>query len=55
MDMQGDNNNATILAFWDSYMDFKDVLNRRYPCRMFAAQGAEKDKLDRILEAGRMV
>ena len=35
-------------------MDFKDVLNRRYSCRAFAAQGVEKDKLDRILEAGRM-
>ena len=35
-------------------MDFNDVLNCRYSCRAFAAQAVEKDKLDRILEAGRM-
>ena len=35
-------------------MEFNDVLNRRYSCRAFAAQGLEKDKLDRILEAGRI-
>ena len=35
-------------------MDFKDVLNRRYSCRAFAAREVEKDKVDRILEAGWM-
>ena len=35
-------------------MDFKDVLNRRYSCRAFVAQAVEKEKLNRILEAGRM-
>ena len=35
-------------------MEFNDVLNRRYSCRAFAAQGVEKDKLNRILEAGRI-
>ena len=35
-------------------MEFKDVLNRRYSCRAFVAQAVEKEKLDRILEAGRM-
>ncbi len=35
-------------------MEFNDVLNRRYSCRSLAAQGLEKDKLDRILEAGRI-
>ena len=35
-------------------MEFNDVLNRRYSCRAFAAQGVEPEKLDRILEAGRM-
>ena len=35
-------------------MEFNDVLNRRYSCRAFAAQGVEQEKVDRILEAGRM-
>ena len=35
-------------------MDFDDVLNRRYSCRAFAAGGVEPEKVDRILEAGRM-
>lgn len=35
-------------------MEFNDVLNRRYSCRAFSAQAVERDKLDRILEAGRM-
>ena len=35
-------------------MEFNDVLNRRYSCRAFAAQGVESEKVDRILEAGRM-
>lgn len=35
-------------------MEFNDVLNRRYSCRAFAAKGVEQEKVDRILEAGRM-
>ena len=35
-------------------MEFNDVLNRRYSCRAFAEQGVEQEKVDRILEAGRM-
>jgi nitroreductase len=35
-------------------MEFNDVLHRRYSCRAFAARGVEKEKVDRILEAGRM-
>lgn len=37
-----------------SIMEFNDVLNRRYSCRAFAAQGVEPEKVDRILEAGRI-
>lgn len=35
-------------------MEFNDVLNYRYSCRAFAARGVEPEKLDRILEAGRI-
>ena len=35
-------------------MEFNDVLNRRYSCRAFATRGVEKEKVDRILEAGRI-
>ena len=35
-------------------MEFNEVLNRRYSCRAFAAQRVEQEKVDRILEAGRM-
>ena len=35
-------------------MEFNDVLNRRYSCRAFAEQGVEQEKVDRIMEAGRM-
>ena len=35
-------------------MEFNDVLNRRYSCRAFAEQGVEQEKVDRILEAGRI-
>ena len=35
-------------------MEFNDVLNRRYSCRAFAPQSVEQEKVDRILEAGRM-
>ena len=35
-------------------MEFKDELNRRYSCRAFAARGVKQEKVDRILEAGRI-
>ena len=35
-------------------MEFNDVLNHRYSCRAFAAQDVEQEKVDRILEAGRI-
>ena len=35
-------------------MEYNDVLNRRYSCRAFAARGVEQEKVDRILEAGRI-
>ncbi len=35
-------------------MEFNDVLNRRYSCRAFSARQVEQEKVDRILEAGRM-
>ena len=35
-------------------MEFNEVLNRRYSCRAFSARQVEQEKVDRILEAGRM-
>jgi nitroreductase len=35
-------------------MEFNKVLNRRYSCRAFAARGVEQEKVDWILEAGRI-
>ena len=35
-------------------MDFNDVIKNRYSCRAFAERGVEQEKLDRILEAGRI-
>ena len=35
-------------------MEFNDVLNRRYSCRAFAERGVEAEKVERILEAGRI-
>lgn len=35
-------------------MDFNHILQRRYSCRAFSAQGVEPEKVDRILEAGRI-
>ena len=35
-------------------MRFNDVLNQRYSCRAFSGQRVEEEKLDRILEAGRI-
>ena len=35
-------------------MEFNDVLHRRYSCRAFEARAIEQEKVDRILEAGRI-
>lgn len=35
-------------------MRFNDVLNQRYSCCAFSGQRVEEEKLDRILEAGRI-
>ena len=35
-------------------MEFSEVLSRRYSCRAFSPQAVEADKMDRILEAGRL-
>ena len=35
-------------------MEFNTVLQRRYSCRAFAAKPVEQEKVDRILEAGRI-
>lgn len=35
-------------------MEFNTVLQRRYSCRAFAAQAVEQEKVERILEAGRI-
>ena len=35
-------------------MEFSNVLQRRYSCRAFASKPIEKEKAERILEAGRM-
>ena len=35
-------------------MEFNDILNRRYSCRAFVERGVESEKVDRILEAGRI-
>ena len=35
-------------------MDFIDVIQNRYSCRAFEARTVEPDKVDRILEAGRI-
>lgn len=35
-------------------MDFNDIIKNRYSCRAFAERGVEQEKLDRILEAGRI-
>ena len=38
----------------DILMDFSTVLQKRYSCRAFAARAVEQEKVDRILEAGRI-
>lgn len=35
-------------------MEFNDVLKNRYSCRAFSARGVEPEKVDQILEAGRI-
>ena len=35
-------------------MEFNDVIKTRYSCRAFAPTAVEQDKVDRILEAGRI-
>lgn len=35
-------------------MEFNDVLNARYSCKKYDGRPVEKEKLDKILEAGRM-
>lgn len=35
-------------------MEFNNVLQRRYSCRSFTARAIEQEKVDRILEAGRI-
>ena len=35
-------------------MEFNDVIKNRYSCRSFSARDVEPEKLDRILEAGRI-
>ena len=35
-------------------MEFTNVLQRRYSCRAFEARAVEREKVDRILEAGRI-
>ena len=35
-------------------MEFNEVLKNRYSCRAFAERGVELEKVDRILEAGRI-
>lgn len=35
-------------------MDFNAVIQNRYSCRAFAARAIEQEKVDRILEAGRI-
>lgn len=35
-------------------MEFNDIIKNRYSCRAFAARSVEPEKVDRILEAGRI-
>ena len=35
-------------------MEFNDILHRRYSCRAFSGRQVEQEKVDRILEAGRI-
>ena len=35
-------------------MNFEDVIRKRFACRKFSSREVEKEKLDKILEAGRI-
>ena len=35
-------------------MEFKEVIRERFSCRKFSAKEVEREKLDAVLEAGRM-
>ena len=35
-------------------MEFKEVIRERYSCRKFSPKAVEQEKLDAILEAGRL-
>lgn len=35
-------------------MEFKDVIRNRYSCKKYGAHGVEREKLEAILEAGRL-
>lgn len=35
-------------------MDFSEVIKSRYSCKKFSDRKVEKEKLDKILEAGRV-
>ena len=35
-------------------MEFKDVIRRRYACKKFSDKAVEPEKLEAILEAGRL-
>ena len=38
----------------DTLMDFNTLIQNRYSCRAFSASPVEQEKVDRILEAGRI-
>lgn len=42
------------VALIDTCMEFNDVIRNRYSCLAFAERGVEKEKLDHILEVGRI-
>ena len=35
-------------------MDFEDIIRKRFACRKFSSREVEKEKLDKVLEAGRI-
>lgn len=35
-------------------MDFEEVIKNRYSCKKYSDKKVEKEKLDKILEAGRL-
>ena len=42
------------IAFEGLFMEFSDVIKNRYSCKKFSSEQIGKDKLDAILEAGRV-